>query len=465
MLRRELRWLHMAPVRPMNPLIAVVGTTGTGKSQLAVSLAERFNGEIINGDALQIYKGLPITTNKIPIEERKGIPHHLLGCVELDEEPWTVRKFRDRASKTIGEIRSRGKLPILVGGTHYYTQSLLFKDAIVEQQGVDHLTEEEQGQKWPILDASTEELLEELRKVDPMMARYWHPTDRRKIRRSLEIWLTTGRRASEIYDHQQRQLRNVRDIDIDRATEEPTKSSDNVHERSVTGQYSPLSYDTLIFWTHVKKYMLNPRLSKRVDGMVSDGLLEEVQSTYSLLQEKCMNQSAGISIAIGFKELLPYIIDGNNSESLKQEGIERVKIATRQYAKQQGRWIRLRLQQALSAADVSHRLFLLDATDLSRWSQNVEEKAMEITTAFLGGGALPDPKSLSATAKEMLFTTEKITRAARHCDVCGKTLMNHEQWALHVQSKGHKKALTPKVDWQALYPRSRPNVGRGEDEK
>jgi tRNA dimethylallyltransferase len=432
--------------------------------QLAVSLAERFNGEIINSDALQIYKGLPITTNKISIEERKGIPHYLLGCVELDEEPWTVQRFRDRASKTIEEIRSRGKLPILVGGTHYYTQSLLFKDAIVEQQDVDRLTEEEQGQKWPILDASTEEILEELRKVDPMMARYWHPADRRKIRRSLEIWLTTGRRASEIYD-QQRQLRNIRDIDIDRAIEEPTKSSDNVHERSVTGQNSPLSYDTLIFWTHVKNYMLNPRLSKRVDSMVSDGLLEEVQSTYSLLQEKSTNQSAGISIAVGFKELLPYIIDGNNSESLKHEGIERVKIATRQYAKRQGRWIRLRLQQALSAADTSHRFFLLDATDLSRWSQDVEEKATEITTAFLRGGALPDPKSLSAAAKEMLFTTEKISRVARHCDACDKTAMNHEQWALHVQSKGHKKAVRPKVDWQALYPKSRANVGRGEDEE
>ena len=429
--------------------------------QLAVSLAERFNGEIINGDALQVYKGLPITTNKMSIEERKGIPHHLLGCVELDEEPWTVQKFRARASKIIEEIRSRGKLPILVGGTHYYTQSLLFKDAIVEQQDVARLTEEEQGQKWPILDASTEEMLEELRKVDPMMARYWHPADRRKIRRSLEIWLTTGRKASEIYD-QQRQLRIVRDIDIDRAIEEPTKSSDNVHEHSVMGQNSPLSYDTLIFWTHVENYMLNPRLSKRVDSMVSDGLLEEVQSTYSLLKETSTNQSAGISIAIGFKELLPFIIDGNNLESLKQEGIERVKIATRQYAKRQGRWIRLRLQQALSAAETSHRLFLLDATDLSRWTQNVEEKATEITTVFLRGDALPDPKSLSAAAKEMLFTIEKTTRAARHCDACGKTAMNDKQWALHVQSKGHRKAVRPKVDWQALYPKSQTNVGRGE---
>lgn len=84
----------------MQPLIAVIGATGTGKSQLAVELAARFNGEIINGDAMQLYDGLPIITNKIPVEERKGVPHHLLGCIGLDEPTWTVGEFVRQAQMT-----------------------------------------------------------------------------------------------------------------------------------------------------------------------------------------------------------------------------------------------------------------------------------------------------------------------------------------------------------------------------
>ena len=406
---------------------------------------------------MQIYEGLPITTNKIPPEERRDIPHHLLGCVELDKEPWTVQQFRDRASKIIEEIKSRRKLPILVGGTHYYTQSLLFKDAVVEQENVGRIAQEQQEQRWPILDASTEEVLEELQRVDPVMARRWHPNDRRKIRRSLEIWLTTGRKASEVYD-QQRQARTSTGSQTTQAIWEPIESPDDMHERSVTDSNCPLSYHTLIFWTHADSDVLNPRLENRVDNMVSEGLLEEVQSMYNFLQDQeqqgnTVDQSRGIWVAIGFKEHLPYIMDGNNSEEPKKEGIERTKIATKQYAKRQVRWIRLRLQRALNEVNSADRLFLLDAADLTKWSQNVEEKARDITEAFLGGSTLPKPGSLSDAARMMLITTEETSRAARHCDACSKTLMSEEEWIGHLKSKGHKSAVRPKVDWRALYPK------------
>lgn len=477
MLLEVLRRLEMSPGLSQKPLIAIVGATGTGKSQvshlplrltslklinvlyiqLAVTLAERFNGEVINGDALQMYDGLPITTNKISLEERKGIPHHLLGCIKLDEEPWTVQQFRNRATKIIEEIRSRNKLPILVGGTHYYTQSLLFKDAVLTEVECGHVDHEKQKRQWPILNASTEAMLEELRRVDPIMAQRWHPKERRKIRRSLEIWLTTGRKASKVYD-QQRQMTTRSHSEHDQSGGNPTGSTNSVEQRSDMESQSALHYDTLILWTHANPDVLNTRLEKRVDAMVSDGLLSEVESIYKFLLDReqqgiNVDQTRGIWVAIGFKENLPYLMHGNDLESLKKEGIERTKVATRQYAKRQVRWIKLRLQRAIASANSSHRFFLLDTADLTRWSQDVEEKARDITEAFLCGSALPKPESLSNAAKEVLVVTEGEPMAATYCEACDKTLMSEGQWISHLKSKGHKSAVRPRIDWRALYPK------------
>ncbi len=417
--------------------------------QLAVSLAQTFNGEIINGDALQMYEGLPITTNKLPLAERDGIPHHLLGCVRLGEEPWTVKQFLDRATSIIREIRSRGRLPILVGGTHYYTQSLLFRDTIVEEEGPDHITGENSAQKWQLLDASAEEMLKELRKVDPEMAMQWHPSDRRKIRRSLEIWLKTGKRASEIYKQQKTQSLDVESDGWNKSPE--PNGSDALGP-------SHVRYDSLIFWVHVPSDVLNSRMEERVDSMVAHGLLEEVTSMQSFFQDQevqveKIDQTRGIWVAIGFKEFLPYILDGSRPEKLRQEGIERTKIATRQYAKRQDRWIRLRLQRAVNAADLTQNMFLLDATESSRWSDDVDAKAKDVTAAFLSGVALPDPDSLSDAARKLLVSPEEEAKYARHCEACDKTLMFHGQWINHLNSKGHRASVRPKIDWDILYPR------------
>jgi len=391
-----------------------------------------------------MYEGLPIATNKIPPEDRKGIPHHLLSCVRLDKEPWTVRQFRDRASGVIEEIRSRGRLPILVGGTHYYTQSLLFNDAVVEPEDSESRTEEENERKWPILDSTTEVILEELRKVDHAMATRWHPNDRRKIRRSLEIWLTTGKKASDVYN-QQRQESSIVNLD-------------NAVQPFVEESRSPLAYDSFVLWTWASSDVLNQRLAERVDKMVFEGLLDEVESMYDFMQEqaqlgKIVDQSRGIWVAIGFKELLPYIISNKRSAKLRQEGIDCTKIANRQYAKRQVRWIKLKLQRAISAAGACDKLFLLDATDLTQW-HSVEERAQDITAAFLDGGMLPKPESLSDAAGEMLVMTEEDPKSARRCEICGKTLMSEQEWISHLKSKGHKSAVTPKIDWQALYPKN-----------
>lgn len=397
-----------------------------------------------------MYEGLPITTNKLPLEERKGIPHHLLDCVKLGEEPWTVKQFVERATGIIEEVRSRGRLPIVVGGTHYYTQSLLFRDALVEKGDTDDLASEAQPRELQLLDASAEEMLKELWKVDPEMAMRWHPSDRRKIRRSLEIWLKTGKKASETYEQQK--IHNV-DLESDRwdrsAEANGSKESARSHVR----------YDSLIFWVYAPSDVLNPRLEERVDSMVSQGLLEEVTSMQSFLQDQerqgeSIDQSRGIWVAIGFKEFLPYILEDNRPDDLMRESIERTKIATRQYAKRQVRWIRLRLQRAVNSADLTHNMFLLDATEYSRSSDGVHAKAQDITAAFINGFPLPKPDSLSDAAMKLLVSSEEEAKAARYCEACDKTLMFHSQWINHLKSKGHRASVRPKIDWAKIYPKT-----------
>ena len=392
-----------------------------------------------------MYKGLPITTNKLPAHERNGVPHHLLDLVEHEQPTWTIRQFHERATHLIRDISSRGKIPVLVGGTHYYTQSVLFPKSLIEsaEEATTYEDQQSEEERWPILGASSEEMLEYLRKVDPCMAQRWHPNDRRKIRRSLQVWLQTGTPASDIYEAQ--------------VNHKVEKSQDQVpaqppHEPS-------MDYEPLVFWTHSNHEDLCARLDQRVDEMISEGLLDEVRSMHEHLQQiesrgVPVDQSRGIWIAIGFKEMLPYVSGQNTSDTSLVQSTELIKSATRQYAKRQSRWLRLTTLPAAQRAGLSSRFFLLDSTNRTQFLSNVEEKAMKIADAFLRGETLPTPDSVSPVASEILTTiAKKVENIARFCDVCEKTLMNEAQWAEHVHSKAHKRASRPKVDWRAMYPK------------
>ena len=388
-----------------------------------------------------MYEGLQITTNKITRQESKGIPHHLIGCIRLGEEPWTVRNFHAQATATIEKIRARGKIPILVGGTHYYTQTLLFQNSMVEQEQPEILVTRDESCGRPILEAPTEEMLQELRRVDPVMAGQWHPKDRRKIRRSLEIWLETGKAASEIYSEQRSQ--------------EKVPASNKFHHESTGDQ---TLNNLLVFWAHASSAELNERLERRVDAMLSRGLLEEVQLMHDFAQRQerngiAVDESHGIWTAIGYKEFLPYLNDKLRPETLRQAGIDHTKTATRQYAKRQDQWIRLKLLAAMQDNKQEDKLFLLDASHPSKWSTDVERPAQDITAAFLRGSALPPPRSISQLADHLLATKVKPKRSAHHCEACDKTLMSEEEWINHLESKRHKAATKPKIDWQALYPK------------
>ncbi|OGE56079.1 hypothetical protein PENARI_c003G09342 [Penicillium arizonense] len=428
----------------MDPLIAVVGATGTGKSKLAVDLASRFNGEIINGDAMQMYRGLPIITNQIPVDERNGIPHHLLSCIDLDAEAWRIGNFKREALRLIEDIRSRGKLPILVGGTHYYTQAVLFKDQLVGE-GADEEGEPEPGkelestsQKWPILDAEPEIMLEKLREVDPVMAARWHPRDGRKIRRSLEIYLKTGRPASEIYKKQMSQK-----------------------EEAVQKEEGLLRFNTLVFWVHAEKKILNARLDARVDDMVEQGLMCEAQKMSDYIHEKQsqgveVDQTRGVWVSIGFKELAPYfeaVRNGDLSEkeleNLRRTSLESIRTATRQYGTSQVKWIRNKLWRALSESGKTRCLYLLDSSNVSEWKNCITEPSEQLVQKLLQNEPTPDPKSLSELATAEFSAKEAQGRVKAQteilkcytCDHCKKTMSGEDQWNIHINGHPHRRVL------------------------
>lgn len=394
-----------------------------------------------------MYKGLPIITNKIPDKERNGIPHHLMDFIGLDQEPWTVSHFVSEAQKVVREIRSRGRLPILVGGTHYYTQSLLFRDSLIVDRANENDTKNEQVEtEWPILSASTQEMYAKLEELDPVIASRWHPKDRRHIRRCLEICLQTGRKASEVYQEQDEQKRNS-----------SGDSGDVETELTIPAPREHLRYPSLIFWLHAQDEVLKARLNNRVETMVAGGLLKEATDMSKYYAENTSQGSSldldkGIWVSIGYKEMQPYIA-ALRTESCSQDELTRIReeciaavmTATRQYAKRQNRRIRLTLADVLAKASSLDKLFLMDCTDLERWTEMVSEPSERIADAFMKGDCLPGPRSLSSLAESVLTRSSKGSGkpqfSARRCSVCEKVMMSEAEWTKHLKSSGHKKVI------------------------
>lgn len=462
-----VKYSAMTRKRPKDPLLVVLGATGTGKSQvrpeasfslaiysqlpltvlqLAVDLATRFNGEIINGDAMQMYDGLPIITNKITSEEQNGIPHHLLGFIALDEEPWRVGLFKKKAGQIIREIRSKGRLPILVGGTHYYTQSLLFEDSLIgedaneEHSAQDEITNPKALDRFSILDGPTEAMLERLREVDPVMADRWHPNERRKIRRSLEIFLTTGKKASDIYAEQKESKTAAKNYDL---------QDEDFSQSGVEGG------STLLFWVHSESETLKKRLDARVDKMMVSGLLDEVKSMKIFLQKQSssgitVDRGRGIWVSIGWKEFESYLTALESGTASKEKlqtlyelSVEQTKAATRQYAKRQVRWIRLKLMSALSEENALDKLFLLDGSDVTEWANAVSNPAIGLAESFLEGTELSAPRDLCPAAAQMLaLDDERVKRKDlsfhRECELCNTLFVVEEQWETHLKSRRHR---------------------------
>jgi tRNA dimethylallyltransferase len=393
---------------------------------------------------MQLYHGLPIITNKITHDEMKGVPHHLLGCIGLEEETWTVGKFVQKSLEVIDEIRSRGKLPVLVGGTHYYTQSLLFQDALPDELIIQN---NNSGERFPILDEPTDVIREKLREVDPVMADRWHPNERRKIQRSLEIYLKTGKPASQIYGEQRL------------GRESSPHAADSEVARG-----PGLRFPTLVLWVHASKDALYPRLDARIGKMLDGGLLSEVETltnfrlSYEARKGEAVDQSRGIWVSIGYKEFLEYQtalseqqVSDTDLEKVKTAAVEKTQAATRQYANRQLRWIRIKLLNALFGADQKSNVFLLDGSDLSEWENNVLTPSCDITEKFLAGLPLPNPTEVSPEGNELLNPKREYDLGQRPdlwqtriCDTCGTVAVTENDWKLHSKSRGHRRAVGAK---------------------
>ncbi|SZF04237.1 unnamed protein product [Blumeria hordei] len=442
---RRLFKMSMARKSPRRPLIVIIGATGTGKSQLAIDLAKKFNGEIINADAMQMYVGLPIITNKVSQEEQEEIPHHLLGHVKLEEETWRVDAFQSEARKLLHQIRSKDKIPIVVGGTHYYAQSLLFEDSILSARGAygtaENLSSDRDiSKEFPILDGPSDVILKKLKEVDPVMAERWHPNDIRKIRRSLEIFLTTGEKASDAYAKQ----KNVTNILLEKESD-TNRLSEHLDATS-----------TLIFWLHADSKILDQRLDARVNKMMKAGLLEEIRCMHQYWQEQQqigvrIDKTRGIWASIGWKQFDPYLsaLDkGEDMEQILELCIQQTQAATRRYAKRQVRWIQLKLRPALTKCkSLRDRLYLLDSSDTSRFQQNVSELSISITSKMLANEDLPSPLDSSAIARDVLGgVKEKPDVWFRgECEICQVKTMNEIEWQLHLKSRRHRTMNKRKV--------------------
>ncbi|XP_057641328.1 tRNA dimethylallyltransferase isoform X2 [Chionomys nivalis] len=183
------------------PLVVILGATGTGKSTLAVQLGQRFGGEIVSADSMQVYEGLDIITNKVSAQEQKMCQHHMISFVDPLVTSYTVVDFRNRATALIEDIFARDKIPIVVGGTNYYIESLLWK-VLVNTKRPEMGTGKAADRKVELEKEDSHELHKRLSQVDPEMAAKLHPHDKRKVARSLQVFEETGISHSEFLHRQ-----------------------------------------------------------------------------------------------------------------------------------------------------------------------------------------------------------------------------------------------------------------------
>lgn len=294
-------------------VVAVGGPTASGKTALSVALARAFDGEIINADSMQIYKNLDVGTAKPSTEERQGIPHYLLDFLS-PETPYSVADFTAAAAPLIRDITARGRLPLVVGGTGLYITSLLSGMEFAQEKTDPAIRARLQAR------ADTEggaALYAELQRIDPDYAAQVHPNNLPRVIRALELFEATGRRMSD----QRREA------------------------RPAEAPYHALC----LCLTCRDRAVLYSRIDRRVDEMVENGVLDEARQVYD--HRDAYRTAAQ---AIGYKEFFPYFEGTANLT----ECTERLKQATRNYAKRQLTWFRRQNDAAwlyLDEEDVTER--------------------------------------------------------------------------------------------------------------
>ncbi|GMN56259.1 hypothetical protein TIFTF001_025376 [Ficus carica] len=381
---------------PKPKVVVIMGPTGSGKSRLAIDLGSHFPIEIINADSMQVYRGLDVLTNKVPLDQQKGVPHHLLGTVSPNVEI-TAKEFRDTAVPLIDDILSRNCLPVIVGGTNYYIQALIspfLLDDTAEAMDDNCLSSSTgDAESCCKMDChGMSDSYDHLKSIDPIAANRIHPNNHRKINQYLSLYAHSGILPSELLQG---------------------KAAKN------WGQVENFRYNCSFICMDASLPVLDRYVEQRVDHMVDAGLLNEVYDIFNLNAD----YTRGLLQAIGVREfenfLRDYVVeDGCNKGSystsgsitsedmgdkilkenmrailscshdckakiLLKEAIDKVKLNTRRLIRRQRRMI-LRLQK-LFGWDIH----FMDATEsiLSKsdaiWEQQVVEPAVKILRSFL----------------------------------------------------------------------------------
>ncbi|TMW49281.1 hypothetical protein DOY81_005637 [Sarcophaga bullata] len=465
------------------PLIVILGSTGTGKTKLSLELAERFGGEIISADSMQVYANLDIATAKATREEQSRAKHHLLD-VATPNEPFTVVHFRNKALPIIENLLAQSQSPIVVGGTNYYIESLLW-DILVSPSSSRSLTETDDDFKHAaddvndngfadvvaanavckkatsdntpatvsgnlenpslistetLLTMSSELLHNHLKQIDPETANRIHPNNKRKIMRAIEYYQQTGQRLSAKLKEQREQPGGNR-------------------------LGGPLRYPhTILFWLRCNQDVLNKRLDKRVDAMLEQGLLREIRafhnehnhfgefywhislffmliiSVYEGQQLKLYAGSknntnktdtnpndADILNTIDPKDQLPPGLDVLNS------CLNELKLVTRRYSKKQIKWINNRF---LASRDRQvPDLYELDTTDVSQWHTEVYSRAVNIIDCYRNGQVC----EIEPMQKRQHPGAGLNEETSNYCKTCERHFIGEYQWQLHLKSNKHKR--------------------------
>lgn len=271
------------------PVIAVVGPTASGKSDLSLDLAERLGGEIVNTDAMQVYRGMDIGTAKLPLAERRGIPHHLLDTLTV-RDPATVAEFQQWARAAIDELRGRGVAPVLVGGSALYTRAILDE---FEFPGTDPAVRRDLEAELDTLGSGA--LHDRLRELDPDAAAQIIPGNGRRIVRALEVIAITGRPFSASLPRLEYAVPNAHQVGV--AIDRPT---------------------------------LDERISLRVDKMFAAGFVDEV----ARLLDEGLAEGRTAPRAIGYREVIAHLA----GELTLDEAKEQTKTATRRFSRRQDSW-------------------------------------------------------------------------------------------------------------------------------
>ena len=279
-----------------NLLICVVGPTACGKTKMGVLLAQRYNGEVVSCDSMQLYRGMVIGTAAPTVEETEGVPHHMVGVVD-PREPYSVARYAEDAARCVDDILARGRRPVIVGGTGLYLDALLAGHGFAAGQF--------DGAVRKALEARADAegvapLLEELRRVDPERAAQLQPNDRKRIIRALEVWRETGK----------------------------TMTQHDRESRAVPPRYGAVR----LGFAFEDRADMKAAIDRRVDAMAEQGLFDEVRA---LLRAGVPRESTALQ-AIGYKECLA-CLDG---AATRDEALAEIKLRSRQYAKRQLTWLR-----------------------------------------------------------------------------------------------------------------------------